>query len=192
MTKALYGLVLCGGKSSRLGFPKYMIEKEGVPLYKWWLNLLRQDCEKVFISCKSTQKQDFENADIITDESDDEGPLDGIRQAFQFNPNVKWFVAACDLVQIDQAILKHLIDNKRDDRDATCYVTPETRDPFPLLTIYNPSIKPQLEIEYQSQMKSAKKLLKRSNTKLLETIHKDQLKGINTIADLEQWINSLK
>ncbi len=184
---ALYGLILCGGKSSRLGFPKYSIEKDGFPLYKWWNNTLNAVCDKTYISCQAMQTKEIDYPLIIKDESTDSGPLEGIYKAFQVNDKVNWLVMACDLVFADHKDITALIKNNREGNDAICYLNPETREPFSLFTIYNSQIFPSLVDEYQSELKSARRLLMNSNVILLNPEDPNILKGINTMEELMSW-----
>ncbi len=184
---ALYGLILCGGKSSRLGFPKYQIEKESMPLYKWWIKTMHTFCDETFISCQTSQIADIDYPFIIEDESKDSGPLEGIYNAFLFNCTANWLVVACDLVYAGGSDLDALLKNNRSDKTAVCFENPETGEPYPLLCIYNSRIFPTLKQEYQGELKSAKHLLMVSDALVLKPEDPKILKGINTIEELEDW-----
>lgn len=184
---ALYGVILCGGKSSRLGIPKYQIEKESMPLYKWWIKTMQTCCDQIFISCQTSQIADIDHPFIIEDESKDSGPLEGIYNAFLFNSTVNWLVVACDLVYASDKDLDDLLKSNRSDKAAVCFENPETGEPYPLLSIYNSRIFPTLKKEYQGEFKSAKHLLMVSDALVLMPTDSKILKGINTIEELEDW-----
>jgi molybdopterin-guanine dinucleotide biosynthesis protein A len=183
----LYGLILCGGNSSRLGFPKFKLKREGVAVYQWWTNKLSEICKRTYVSCKAFHQTEIEFPDVVLDEAGDAGPLEGIYQAFQLNNKVSWLVVACDLVNADVDDVNTLIENNDDEKDAVCYINPETREPYSLFTIYNPLIESALITEYHSELKSAKRLLTQSNVIKLTPTDPNILHGINTKEDLDKW-----
>ena len=51
----LYGLIIAGGESKRMGFKKAFINYHGVPQLNHLFHLLSKHCEKVFTSCKQVE-----------------------------------------------------------------------------------------------------------------------------------------
>jgi len=187
MNESLYGLILCGGLSSRLGQDKYLLLKDNKPLYKWWLDQLNPFCNKVFISCRKEQIPKIKSDAIIPDQSDDTGPLEGIYRAFQNNNQVNWLVVAVDLVFINELQIQNLISHNQAPYDAIAYRNPNTGDPFPLCSIYRISALPEIESQYYSNLKSPRLVLQSLNTLLLEINEPKSLEGINTRMDFELW-----
>ncbi|MBK8449605.1 MAG: molybdenum cofactor guanylyltransferase [Saprospiraceae bacterium] len=183
----LNGLILCGGKSSRLGIPKYKLHKNGIPLYRSMLKLLEPICKTVYISCRQDQIQDLKHAHILCDQNSTNGPLEGLYQAFVENSKSDWLIIAVDLVYITFEDIELLVKNQDETYQAICLNNPETNEPYPLFAIYNASIFKNLIAEYNSKLKSAKRLLMESKIKTIPLEDSNILKGINTVEDLNKW-----
>ena len=106
----LYGLVLSGGKSTRMGTDKGLIEYHGVPQREYLYNLLSQVCENTFISLREEQKAEVpETMKTIVDLNEFRGPYNGLLSAHKKYPDAAWLVLACDLPLMDLDALKELI-----------------------------------------------------------------------------------
>ena len=57
---ALYGLIMCGGKSSRMGTDKSRIVYQQKEQQYHVYQMLQTFCEKVFISCNAEQGKTIE------------------------------------------------------------------------------------------------------------------------------------
>lgn len=135
----IYGLVLTGGKSSRMGIDKRSINYHGKAQQTQLANLLNELCEKVYISINKNQQNEIDNYPTITDSFIGIGPMGAILSAMQQNPKVAWLVLACDYPLMDKATLEHLIKNRKTKASATAYKSLEAHQfPEPLVTIYEP------------------------------------------------------
>ena len=52
-----FGLILIGGKSSRMGREKHLIPYHNAPQYLYLHKLLSEICDDVYVSCSSDQKE---------------------------------------------------------------------------------------------------------------------------------------
>lgn len=136
----LYGLVLAGGKSTRMGEDKGLIDYHGQPQRAYLSNLLQQECEQVFYSLHPDQSvADFgDNPNIIRDSFTGLGPYGAILSAFRKNPNAAWLVIACDIPLIDQQVIEELVNARNTSKLATTFYNPITKWPAPLVTIWEP------------------------------------------------------
>lgn len=136
----LYGLVLVGGLSKRMGADKSAIAYHGKPQARHAFDLLAPFCEKRFLSCRADQKERGELADLpqIHDTFFDMGPMAGILSALQAHPEAAFLVAACDLPFLDDATLAHLVAHRNPEAMATGYTGSYKGLPEPLCTIYEP------------------------------------------------------
>ena len=136
----LYGLVLAGGKSTRMGYDKSAIQWHGKEQRYYMADMLAPLCDKVFISCKTEQQNDIATGyNTITDSCEGAGPLIAILSAFKAIPHVAWLVIACDLPLMDTATLQYLIQNRNTAASATTFKSPFDGLPEPLITIWEPS-----------------------------------------------------
>ena len=133
------GLVLAGGKSTRMGKDKGMIEYHGMPQREYLYHLLSRVCEKTYVGIRSDQKEDFpEGMETIVDDDSYKGPYNGLISAHKKFPEVAWLVLACDLPLIDLASLQELIAGRDPDAVATSFA--QKKDPLsePLCAIWEP------------------------------------------------------
>ena len=135
----LYGLVLSGGKSTRMGTDKGLIEYHGKPQREYLYELLQQVCEKTFISLREEQEAELPNRmESIVDLNEYRGPYNGLLSAYKKNPEVAWLVLACDLPLMDLEALKELIAARNPEREATAFALKENPLPEPLCAIWEP------------------------------------------------------
>ena len=135
----LYGLVLAGGKSTRMGSDKGLLKYHSVPHQEHLYNLLGDICDTVYLSIREEQESETsKNYNVIVDENEYRGPFNGILSAYKKHPEVAWLVLACDLPLIDSDSLKKLVENRNPKKFATSFATKESGLPEPLITIWEP------------------------------------------------------
>ena len=96
MSKPLYGLVLAGGKSRRMGQDKALLLREGQSQLSYVATLLEGATERVFVSARHDQQDDPERSRFATivDRYEDIGPIAGILSAMDEYPDADWLVEA--------------------------------------------------------------------------------------------------
>lgn len=142
----LYGLVLAGGKSRRMGKDKGLIAYHGKPQRTWMAELLSGFCEKTFISCRPDQVKELAAGVYppLEDTFTGLGPFGAITSAFRSNPNAAWLVVACDLPLLGEAGIRQLIKNRNTSKIATAFNSPVNQFPEPLVAIWEPRSYPAL------------------------------------------------
>ncbi len=176
---ALSGLVLIGGKSSRMKQDKAKLDYHGKTQTEYTFELLSSVCEKVFISCRKEQKDDFQNFSHIYDTFLDMGPLGGIISAQRAYPDTAFLVLACDLPYMDKDTLKNLINKRNPFKLASSYISPVDSMPEPLCSIYEPKSKIRLLQFAGLGYYCPRKVLLNSDTNLLITPNHEALMNIN-------------
>tara|TARA_R110002051_G_scaffold144021_1_gene216960 strand:- start:859 stop:1452 length:594 start_codon:yes stop_codon:yes gene_type:complete len=133
----LYGLVLSGGRSTRMGKDKGLINYHGIPQRDYIYNLLNEVCDETYMSIRKDQVDEIpKNVKVIVDENVYKGPYNGILTAHRQFPDVAWLVLACDLPLIDAASLRELIASRNSNKLATTFVLKENPLPEPLCAIW--------------------------------------------------------
>jgi len=178
------GLILAGGKSTRMGIDKALLDYHGMPQYQYVNNLLHAHVSEVYISCRPDQTFD---TDIprIEDQYKDIGPLAGVLSAFKHDSTCAWWVVACDLPYVDADALSFLVSQRDASREATFYIDPDTLFPEPLLTIFEPSIYPELLEAYQGGLTSLNRILLNAKAKRVKPSDPRILRSINTKDEAE-------
>ena len=136
----LYGLVLTGGKSTRMNRDKASISYYDKPQVEHCCELLNGFCEKVYISNRTEQAGEpaQQVAPHIHDVFLEMGPIGGILSALKAHPQAAWLVLACDLPYVDESALRVLVDGRNPFKLATAYVSESDGAPEPLCAIYEP------------------------------------------------------
>ncbi|MFS4469371.1 NTP transferase domain-containing protein [Maribacter sp. 2210JD10-5] len=135
----LYGLVLSGGKSTRMGKDKGLIKYHNAPQREHLYELLNAVCEKTFLSIRPDQLETIpEVLNTIVDQDEFIGPYNGLLSAHRKHPDAAWLVLACDLPLIDKKALEELILERDTAKMATAFADKNNPLPEPLCAIWEP------------------------------------------------------
>ena len=151
----LYGLILNGGKSSRMKTDKSKLVYHSKDQIQHLTLLLSKICEEVFVSSKKLTS-DYNN---IIDKYNLNSPLNAVLSAFAEYPDASWLIIACDMPLINEQTLKKLVKNQDLSKLAITYLNPEDKLPEPLITIWNPNSYPLLLDFYTTGNKSPRRFL---------------------------------
>jgi molybdenum cofactor guanylyltransferase len=139
----LYGLILSGGKSRRMGMDKGLIVYHDKPQREHLFDLLSGHCAVVFTSCYAGQQVPA-HLNPLVDEYDLKSPINGILTAFKKFPDKAWLIVAVDMPYVDNHALEALITQRDRNKVATCFYNAAEKLPDPLLTLWEPSAYPLL------------------------------------------------
>jgi molybdopterin-guanine dinucleotide biosynthesis protein A len=178
--------VLAGGKSRRMGSDKAALMTNGETQLQRAVALLQRHLEHVFVSTSSAQADDPVRRAFpqIIDRYDDLGPVAGILSAMDEHPDAAWLVLACDLPNIDDETVRHLLANTSDDHPATAYRTVHDDLPEPLCAVYRPSARAVIDRFVDEGVRCPRKMLINSPTQLLTQPVPGALHNINSPDDL--------
>lgn len=182
----VYGLVLAGGESRRMGQDKALLSRDGKSQLAHIAALLDDVVDGVFVSTRREQEGDAERARFrqIVDRFEGIGPIAGILSALQEQPQVDWLVVACDLPNIDAETLRYLLDNRGESQPFTAYKSSHDGLPEPLCALYRPGAAAIIEAFVDEGIVCPRKILIRSDTLLLEQPNPRALDNVNTPDDL--------
>jgi molybdopterin-guanine dinucleotide biosynthesis protein A len=174
----VYGLVLAGGHSVRMGTDKGLLDYKGKPQREYMFDLLSNVCEQVFTSCRTEQNvPGFLHP--IADHFDYEGPINGILSGIQTHPDKAWLVIAVDMPFVDLPALEVLLSNRDKNKLATCFLNEAENFPEPLLTIWEPAAYPQLGAYAAAGNISPRMFLESNPIKTVKPADKKILLNIN-------------
>lgn len=187
MTAPLFGLVLAGGRSTRMGRDKAAIEFEGRAQLARAFALLEPLTRRCFVSVRAGQRDEPVRAafpQIVDLPVGPEGPVAGIRAAQLAHPEAAWLVVACDLPLLDAATLQHLIARRDPARVATAYRGSQDGLPEPLCAIWEPASAGPLAARLAHGGNCPRKFLLQSDTLLLDQPLPHSLDNVNTPDEL--------
>lgn len=193
LKRPLYGLILAGGKSKRMGHDKGKIEYHGVTQTQYLSEVLNKSCEKIFVSCRGEQADEDHIRELpqITDRFKDMGPLGGILSAMTDYPEARWVVVACDLPYIDSSVIEQLIEESDPLKVASSFINPEKKWAEPLCTIYEPKAYMKFMKVLGLKKYCPRKVLLNSNVKIIWPKNEKALINANTPHDYELFQKDL-
>lgn len=190
----LYGLVLAGGKSRRMGRPKWALEYHGEPHALHLREMLTEHCEMAFLSLRPDQAAEpgVAGVPLVVDAFEDLGPLGGILSAMRLHPGAAWLVLACDLPFVSHATLEHLLAQRHRVNLATAYRSPQDGLPEPLCAVYEPSALQRLEEAAADGRRCPRKVLIDAGATLIDSLDARELTNANLPTEYERALASLE
>ena len=178
----LYGLVLAGGRSSRMQRDKAALTYHGRTQLEWAMELIKPFVERAFVSVRPDQQSDPVRAQFaqIVDTAENLGPIAGIMAAQAAHPEAAWLVLACDLPFLDAATLKHLVWARQEDKPATAYRSSHDGLPEPLCAIYEPASRDGIAAYIATGKNCPRKFLIRSDAHVIDEPNPRALDNVNT------------
>lgn len=179
-TAKVKGLVLIGGKSSRMKKDKSLLDFHGKPQKEFAKELLENNDVETYFSVANLS----ENPSEISDTFLNLGPFGGICSAFQKDPNSAWFVLATDLPFVNDELIKLVLQKRNPSKVATAIKGKNKEFVEPLITIYEPKAYSIL-LQYLAQGYSCpRKMLINSDVEIV-AIEDDLIRNINTPEEFE-------
>ena len=176
-TPVASSVLLCGGSSERLGFPKEMLRVDGAPLGLKLADLLAGLFPSVAISSNRPRYLRYlTDAPILEDAYADAGPLAGIHAGLKHADTERVFFLACDMPAVDAGVIERITQHAAD-TDAQVIIARCGRQTQPLCGVYSRSLLPLLERRLGDEGEG------RSVHQFLETLRVEHV----DIPDSEQW-----
>lgn len=160
MNSPLWGLVLAGGRSTRMGKDKSLILHKGKPMYQLTVAKLKKSGLPVLISCRTDQIDQFAGFSVIADTVPPKGPISGLLSAFDTHKNYAWLLLPVDMPLItSEFIVKTLIKNRNRKKQATVLQLQGQNFKQPLPAIYEPASFSIVKTQFSNKNYSLKKIL---------------------------------
>jgi len=188
MYKDLIGLILMGGKSSRMGQDKAMLLLHDKPLYVHALNKLSKICANIYLSTNSkiSKKYTFNHPEIV-DIYDNQGPLGAILSAFETLKS-DIIILACDMPFIDDKTIEELLSLRDLNAPCTMFYCHEQNHYEPMLSIWEYALVLELQTYFSNGGRSLQKFCENHNI-AKHTKQKGIFSNINTPQDFEDLKN---
>ena len=192
MKSQLHGLLLAGGRSTRMGRDKasLVIRDRGLSQAAYALALLHHFCPQTYLSLRDGQgiPCGAEGAQVIRDEPGAQGPMAGLLAAFRQAPDAAWLVLACDLPFVHPGLLARLVE-QHEAKPTLPFVACAMAaggQPEPLCAIYGPSAGPILARYASHGQFSPRRIMIEENALWLDVTEEDAgaLTNVNTPQDL--------
>lgn len=144
MSKDLTGIILSGGKNSRMGTNKAFLKIDGNRLIDKILNIYKNIFTEIIIVTNDPLSYvEFSDTIIVTDIYKGKGPLGGIYTGLFYSNNEYAFISACDMPSLNKDFILYMTEQQTSKFDI---IVPQLPAGFqPLHAVYSrrclPSIK---------------------------------------------------
>jgi molybdopterin-guanine dinucleotide biosynthesis protein A len=134
MKPTISAYILCGGKSSRMGEEKGMVEFRGKPFVQWILDAVSPVVSERVIVTKNPAYGVFQ-LELIPDIIEDRGPVGGIYTALAHSSSDLVLILSCDVPMINAEVVSSLIDMASESPEHITFLSDGKND-YPLIGVY--------------------------------------------------------
>jgi molybdenum cofactor guanylyltransferase len=131
------GVLLSGGKSSRMGVNKSFLKFGDELVIEKILNLMKSLFKKNILITNSPREYEFLGIPVFTDIFRGIGPLGGIHSGIMNSGTERIFVMSCDIPLMTKEMISYIIEYKPDADVKICEAAGYTQ---PLVGLYNKNI----------------------------------------------------
>jgi molybdenum cofactor guanylyltransferase len=161
---SITGIVLSGGKSSRMGIDKGLMKINGMTMTTHAVNVLIGICDRIIIIANDEQYEDL-GYPVYHDIVKEQGPAGGLYTGLHYVETEWNILIACDMPNLKPDLIKYLIGNIDQDMIA---VVPELKGRAqPMCAVYHKDYYNALQESMQNGMLTMRYILKQNRTKYL-------------------------
>lgn len=173
------GIILAGGKSSRMGTDKGVVELNGSCMISHVINSLKQVTDKIIIVANNDNYARF-GFPVYSDLIKDCGPMGGIVTGLHYSETESNLVLSCDIPFVDSDLLRRLTTHFS---EADVLAAKTENGTEPLCARYNKSCESFLRNCLELKIFSLRKALAQMNCEYINA-ESAALKNINTPQEL--------
>lgn len=182
------GIILAGGKSSRMGTDKAMLLHKGKSFLELTINSLKEVCHDILISANHEYYHDY-GYPVVPDNFPGIGPLAGIEACLSFTKTRINIFAPCDTPFLNAALFKILIQHI-ENYDAVVPVSVDGKIE-PLMAYYSKDILSKIRLQIENGDYKIQNLLRTIKTKYVSIPENKLFTNINTPDDLRSIENTV-
>ena len=191
------GIILAGGKSSRMGTDKAQMLLNGKPLIEYIINTF-QNAGIQNIIINTNKKADFlkYNLPICEDIYEDKGPISGVYSSLLMSTTDENVIIPCDSPFVSSKIILDLIEQNRQNKISFLRFK---NNYYPLIGAYKKETNILLKKMIENNELKMKNLILNNGTSILDLTnnYKDvnkieiELANLNTIRELDLYENRM-
>ena len=178
----LTGIILAGGKSSRMGQDKGLMLLNGKPMVQHVIEAIQPLVGEVIIIANQEGYANF-GFPVYEDIIKDQGPLAGICTGLQFSKTQKNLIVSCDVPFIHEELLSLLIKNSE---GVDVAIPEKDGKTHQLIGVYDQSCLDVFMQELSRGQRKIKLAIEQLNYKVIDASHIDKkvFNNINTKDDI--------
>jgi len=142
MYSDITGVILAGGKSSRMGVNKSFLKLGNQTIIERIVDLMKSIFNEVIIVTNTPDEYKFLNLPLYEDIYKWKGPLAGIHSALIHSQTEKIFVLSCDVPLMSKEMIEYIIEYKTDKSIVFCEAAGYHQ---PLVGVYSKKILSEIE-----------------------------------------------
>ena len=181
----LLGVILSGGKSSRMGTDKGLLHYQGKPLVQYAIDALNPVCDELVMSTNSLDYLKF-GYQTIPDLIPGIGPIGGIFSVMKMLKAEYYLISSCDTPNVSHELAKALLNEKK--QNQIVVPTHSGNKVEPLFALYSYDILGTLKDHIEKQNYKLMNLLDICQTYYLNVeesgMDNSMFKNINTQTDI--------
>lgn len=159
------GIILAGGKSSRMGTNKALLMIEGKTIIEQAVEELRSIVNNIIIVTNSFEDYAFLNLPMVKDEWKDMGPLAGIHAGLSFSKTERNLIVACDMPFISAKLGDVLLKQLENYEAAIPEISGQLH---PLFAAYRKVVKEEAEKALQQKQLRIRGIFRNIHVKIME------------------------
>ncbi|MEL6676019.1 MAG: molybdenum cofactor guanylyltransferase [Bacteroidota bacterium] len=176
----LYGLVLAGGFSKRMGRDKGSLMFQGKSLAQRAIDTLRAaGISPVWLSLRPGQALPCPHPKVLRDAYPSCGPMGAIATFFEHFPDKACLVLACDMPLIGIEEVELLVKKRQDPAAVVCFQSPEASRLEPLCAVWESVTYAPITQYIQLQQLSLQRFLQAQPIISLQAPHPERLANLN-------------
>ncbi|TBN06350.1 molybdenum cofactor guanylyltransferase [Hyunsoonleella flava] len=183
--KHITGIILAGGKSSRMGTDKGFLKLNNKSFVQYSTDALKPLVSDIIIVSDNSNYDVFGHQ-RITDDIKDAGPVSGIYSGLQASKTEYNLILSCDIPLINSVVLQKLIDAIDDTSEI---IQAESRGKtMPLVALYKKSMKDTFKHFLNQDERRLRVAIKACNYKnvVLDETHQNATLNVNTKEEFKQ------
>jgi len=178
----LTGIILAGGKSSRMGQDKGLMLLEGKPMIQHVIDAVQPLVDDVIIISNQEEYATF-GFPVYEDIIKEQGPLAGICTGLKFSKTPKNLIVSCDVPYVNRELLNLLIDNAA---DAAVVIPQKGEKTHQIIGVYDQSCLEVFMKELTNGKRKIKLAIEQMNYKIVDAnqINEKVFNNINSKDDI--------
>lgn len=179
----LTGIILAGGKSSRMGEDKGLMLFNEKPMIQHIIDVVRPVVNHIVIIANDKRYEQF-GYPVYEDIVKNQGPLAGVLTGLTHSTTTKNFVLSCDVPFVNEAILKLLIEACK---DVDVVIPEKNNKTHQLIGVYDKSCVETFKRELENNQRKMKLAIEKLNFKTVDANQIDDkiFNNINSKNDIE-------
>ncbi|WP_103069451.1 molybdenum cofactor guanylyltransferase [Aquimarina sediminis] len=189
--KDITGIILAGGKSSRMGKEKGLLLLNNKPFIQYSIEALQPLVNQIIIVSSNTDYDVF-GIKRVEDIIPDSGPVAGLHAGLTHSKTENNLVVSCDAPLLTTTLLEKLLHYKKEDNDIVQFEAEGKT--IPLTALYKKRCSHKCLELLLLEERRLRKLVSALQTKTISLLKKEYalVANINTIEDLKAITNAIE